>query len=319
MTAFQRLPGPLQGMILLLVMSLNTVFWSLPLFIATFIKLAVPVAAWRRFWGRILNQLATNWVLFNNLVIRLAKSVQLDVRGLTGLNTRGQYLVMANHQSWLDIVILQNIFYRKIPFLKFFLKKELIWVPLLGQAWWALDFPFMKRYSRAYLEKHPERRGQDLETTRKACAKFKHTQVAVMNFVEGTRLTKAKARQQDSPYINLLKPRAAGIAFVLGAMGENLSSLLNVTIAYPDSDKSLWAFICGRVRRIKVEVEEIPITPNLLGDYFKDTDFQGRFQTWLNHLWAKKDQLMETMADGPDDLSAETKGSRENSHEPGRD
>ncbi|MEW6265398.1 MAG: acyltransferase [Thermodesulfobacteriota bacterium] len=293
---FKNLPGPLQGTISLLMLALNTALWCTPLFTATFLKLAVPLNAWRRFWGRVLNRIATGWVWFNNLGIRLTKSVRWEVRGLTGLDPKGWYLVIANHQSWLDIVVLQKIFHGRIPFLKFFLKKELIWVPLLGQAWWALDFPFMKRYSRAYLEKHPERRGRDLETTRRACDKFKHIPVTVMNFVEGTRFTLKKARRQGSPYAHLLKPKAAGVAYILGALGDNLSSILNVTIAYPGPVGSLWDFMCGRIREIKVRVEAIPITPDLIGDYARDLDFQRRFQHWLNQVWAGKAQLIQTLA-----------------------
>jgi 1-acyl-sn-glycerol-3-phosphate acyltransferase len=299
MKIFQWLPGPVQGVISLLALFVNTVFWSSLLFVATFFKFIVPVEPWRRLWGRFSNWVATKWVLVNNLSIRMTKSIHWDVSGISGLDPKGWYLVIANHQSWLDIVVLQKVFYNKIPFLKFFLKKNLIWIPILGQAWWALDFPFMKRHSRSYLEKHPERKGQDLETTRQACSKFKNIPVSVMNFVEGTRFTLEKARKQGSPYAGLLKPKAAGVAFVLGAMGDQLSDILNVTISYPDNAKSLWGFMCGRVRRIKIRVETIPITPELLGDYFKDMEFQQRFQDWINTMWARKDDLMLSMNERP--------------------
>ncbi len=67
------------------------------------------------------------------------------MQGVDSLHQRGWYLVSSNHQSWVDILVLQRIFHGRIPFLKFFLKQELIWVPVIGLAWWALDFPFMKR------------------------------------------------------------------------------------------------------------------------------------------------------------------------------
>ena len=109
-----------------------------------------------------------------------------------------------------------------VPFLKFFLKKELIWVPILGIAWWALDFPFMKRYSAAVLKKRPHLRGKDIEITRQACKKFKSLPVSIMNFVEGTRFTREKHDKQKSPFTHLLKPKAGGIGFVLSTMGEQL-------------------------------------------------------------------------------------------------
>jgi len=34
----------------------------------------------------------------------------------------------------------------------FFIKKELMWVPFLNLAWWSLDFPFLERYSKEYLD-----------------------------------------------------------------------------------------------------------------------------------------------------------------------
>ena len=299
MNLMKWLPGPIQGVASLLVLTVNTVFWTTLLFIITLFKIVVPLAAWRSLCSRVLNWIATSWIFMNNLGIRLTKSVKWDVKGLAGLNLKGYYLVIANHQSWLDIVVLQKIFNRRIPMLKFFLKKELIWVPLLGPAWWALDFPFMKRYSRSFLAKHPHLKGKDLETTRKACEKFRNIPVAIMNFVEGTRFTCEKAMRQESPYTSLLKPKAAGVAFVLGAMGENLERILNVTIAYPKGPRGLWDFMCGKVTEIKVMVDSIPITQEILGDYFQDGEYRERFQIWLNNLWAQKDMTMRALTDQP--------------------
>src|SRR3546814_9530339 len=115
-------------------------------------------------------------------------------------------------------------FNRRIPLLKFFLKQELIKVPLLGLAWWALDFPFRKRFTRAEIEANPSLKGKDLETTRKACEKFKEMPTSVMNFFEGTRFTQAKHDQQQSPYEFLLKPKAGGTAFALSAMDGKLAT-----------------------------------------------------------------------------------------------
>lgn len=117
----------------------------------------------------------------------------------------------------------------------------------------------MKRYSKAYLAKHPEKAGKDLETTRRTCAKFRGKPTAIFNFVEGTRFTQAKHRQQQSPFKHLLKPKAGGIAFVLDAMGEQLQSIINVTIHYPNGAPGFWDLLCGRVRHIVVHFEELAI------------------------------------------------------------
>ena len=210
------------------------------------------------------------------------------------LSLKDWYLVVANHQSWVDILVLQKIFNRKIPFLKFFLKKELIYVPVIGICWWALDFPFMKRYSAAFLAKHPELKGKDVETTRKACEKFRYKPVSVMNFLEGTRFTPEKHEKQQAPYAHLLKPKAGGISFVLNAMGEHLHKLLDVTIYYPKGSPSFWDYISGKVQDIRVRVRVLPIEPGWIGDY-EDPQYRQQFQQWVNQLWLDKDQQLATL------------------------
>jgi 1-acyl-sn-glycerol-3-phosphate acyltransferase len=185
--------------------------------------------------------------------------------------------------------VLQKIFNRRIPFLRFFLKQQLIWVPLLGPAWWALDFPFMKRYSRQTLLRHPELQGKDREATRRACEKFRHMPVSVMNFAEGTRFTQAKHDAQSSPFRHLLRPKAGGVAFVLDAMGEALHAILDVTIVYPEGPCTLMDLIAGRVHDIRVHVRERPIDAGLIGSYDEDTAFRGRVKAWMNTLWRDKD------------------------------
>lgn len=284
------LPGPVRGLISLSIYAVNTVFWSIPVFIFAVFKLLIPVNSWHRVCNRALNRFATCWIAVNNYNQELFAGIKWDVRISEALKIDSWYLVMANHQSWVDILVLQRIFHRKIPFLKFFLKKQLFWVPVLGLAWWALDFPFMQRYSRSYLKKHPERVGKDIEITRKACEKFKSIPISVMNFVEGTRYTSEKHDIQKSPYEHLLKTRAGGVALVLAAMGEQMHRILDVTIVYPNGIKSFWSFLCGEIDEVRVYVKGLPVTGDLRGDYVRDADFRKWFHNWLNELWAEKDR-----------------------------
>jgi 1-acyl-sn-glycerol-3-phosphate acyltransferase len=292
---FRYFLGWVRGVISLLIYVVNTIFWVVQIFFIAFLKLVIPLRGWRKFCNILLTGIANNWIAVNNFNQRCTSRVRWDVKGLEGLKRKEWYMVLSNHQSWVDILVLQRVFYRKIPFLKFFIKKELIWVPLLGLAWWALDFPFMKRYSKAFLEKHPHLRGKDLETTRRACEKFKSIPVSVMNFVEGTRFSRIKHRKQGSPHTNLLRPKAGGMAFVFQAMGEQLHSIVDVTIAYPEGAKSFWEFLCGRVGEIKVRVKSYPLSRELLGDYFNDSEYRERFQQWLNDLWEEKDSRIQRM------------------------
>ncbi|MBT8349836.1 MAG: acyltransferase, partial [Deltaproteobacteria bacterium] len=157
----------------------------------------------------------------------------------------------------------------------------------------ALDFPFLKRYSKKFIKKHPHLAGKDLETTRKACEKYKNLPVAVMNFVEGTRFSKDKQDRQRSPFAHLLRAKAGGLAFALSSMNGKINRLIDVTIVYPQKDKnSFWNYLCGNMREIKVRVRQLPITQRLQGDYIGDRDFRKEFQNWLNDLWREKDQLI---------------------------
>lgn len=293
----QFLPGSVKGALSFTLIAINTLFWAAFLYPVAILKFLVPLKPWRTFTSRILDAIAVGWIGCNNLNWSLMHRIRWDVRGVEELRRRDWYLVLSNHQTWVDILVLQKVFQRKIPFLKFFIKKELIWFPVLGLAWWALDYPFMKRYPKEFLEKHPHLRGKDLATTMKACEKFKSTPTSVMNFVEGTRFTPEKRDRQQSPYPHLLRPRAGGTAFVLAAMGEQFSSILDVTIAYPGGAKGLWKFLCGEVEAVMVQVEELPVQDYMIGDYDGDEVFRNRFREWINTLWAEKDRRFGEMRD----------------------
>ncbi len=296
------LPGPVRGAISLLLFICNTIMMTLPLFLVALLKFMIPLKSWRKLCDIVINGIAGLWISNNNRNIRFMNPVRWDVQGLEGLKKNGWYMVVANHQSWVDILVLQKVFNGRIPLLKFFLKKELIWVPFLGLAWWALDFPFMKRYSKSFLKKHPQLKGKDMEITRKACEKFKTVPVSVMNFLEGTRFTPEKRQKQVSPYTHLLKPKAGGIAFVLSAMGEQMRQMLDVTIAYPGRAKSFWQFLCGHIPEIRVRVASFPIDDDMVGDYFADKKFRVRFQNRLNVIWEQKDILLNELLYQPQNI-----------------
>jgi len=289
------LPGPLKGIISIIIYFFNTAICSFFLYPVALIKFIVPNKKFRKYCNIFLDNLSTFWISVNTWNIKLTKKIRWHVSGIDMLNTKSWYLVISNHQSWVDILVLQKVFNHKIPFLKFFLKKELIWVPILGLAWWGLDFPFMKRYSKSLLKKKPHLKGKDIEITRRACQKFKDKPVSVMNFVEGTRFTPEKHDHQSSPHLNLLKPKSGGIAFVLAAMGDQIQNILNVTIVYPGEKKSFWQFTCGHVNDIIVSVEVLPVYDYLIGDYFEDMQFRQTFQEYLNQLWAQKDEKITTL------------------------
>jgi 1-acyl-sn-glycerol-3-phosphate acyltransferase len=275
-----------RGALNTLLLGLNTLLAFTLMVPPALVKLLVPADRVRAGCDRVLNGLAGGWVAVNNAWIASACPTPWQVRGVEGLNPRGWYLVSSNHQSWVDILVLQRIFHGRIPFLKFFLKRELVWVPVIGLAWWALDFPFMKRG-----------RGtgrSDLATTRRSCEKFKRVPTAVINFVEGTRFTAAKHAAQNSSYRHLLEPRAGGLGVALATMGGQFESMLDVTIVYPEGTPSFWALLCGDVRAVAVDVRQRAIPPHLLGtDPPGDKARRAHIRKWIEAQWQDKDRLIQ--------------------------
>ena len=287
------LPAPLRGFLSTLALVLNTLFWCWFLFLASLCKILMPWTTARRHLRDAMHWVARQWIAGNSAWMAAAGPIQWDVEGLPSADRSRSWVVTSNHRSAVDIFALQHLFNDRLPMLKFFLKQELIWVPVIGLCWWALEFPFMKRYSRSYLEKHPEKRGQDLATTREACERYRTNPVCVFNFLEGTRFTPAKHAAQGAPFRHLLKPRAGGIAFVIDAMGEQLAGLVDVTVDYPDGRATYWDLACGRVRRIVVRVRQRDIPPQFFGrSYEDDAAYRAEFQQWVNTLWLEKDALL---------------------------
>jgi len=278
------------GVLVIALLLLNTLVLIGPMMVLAVIRL-VPVQAVRDACSRGVMWIAESWAEIDKLIFAWLTPTVWDIRGGEGLRRDTSYLVISNHQSWVDIPALVQVFNRKAPYFKFFLKKELIWIPFLGAAFWALDYPFMKRYSKAYLARHPEMKGKDLEITRRACEKFKRLPVTIVNYLEGTRFTSVKQAQQASPYRHLLKPKAGGVAFVLASLGEQLDAILDVTVIYPGTRiPGFWELISGQVPRVIVDIRTLPLEPALWqGDYENDPVFRQFLQGWVSDLWAEKD------------------------------
>ncbi len=290
------LPAPLKGILAVLLILTNTLLFLPLLLLVALAKLIVPVLPFRKACTIVLNAIAWYWIGFNNTLMNLLHRVDWDVRGAEKLSKEHWYFVTCNHQSWADIPAIQYVLNSKIPLLKFFLKKQLIWVPLLGVAWWALDFPFMHRHTKEQIAKRPELKGKDIEATKAACEKFRYTPVTIFNFMEGTRFTPEKHRRQNSPYKHLLKPRAGGTAFVFGAMGEMIHTMLDVTIVYPGGRPGIWDYLCGRVRKIVIDIRTREVPERFLGmDYENNREVRVDFQRWVSEIWAEKDQRIETL------------------------
>lgn len=285
------------GLAAVLVLASTALHGGLLLLVAL-LKAALP-RAWRGRPDRWLVGIAERWIAVNSALIEAMTRTEFIIEGGEGLHYAARYLVLSNHRSWVDIPVLQKVFNRRIPFLRFFLKHTLIWVPVLGLCWWALDFPFMRRYTRQEIARRPALAGRDLEATRAACARFRRIPVSVMNFVEGTRYTAAKQAADAAGYVHLLRPKAGGVAFVMGAMGDVLDGIVDVTLHYDPPSPSLADLFADRVRTVRVHLQLREVPAGFAGgDYENDPVFRAAFQDWLNALWREKDARLSAWTQG---------------------
>lgn len=284
------------GALSLLLLLLNTLSCFTAILPFALLKALVPFSSVRSFATRTVVLFGQCWISVNAWFLAALGLLRLRIEGEVPRNLETSYLVWANHQSWVDIMVLQNALNRQIPFLRFFIKSELFWVPLMGVAWWALDFPFMKRYTKEEIAKDPRKKGVDLKTTREACEKFRGLNVSILNFLEGTRFTPEKRDALRSPYRHLLPPKAGGIGYVLGAMGSQFHSLIDVTIYYPKGPRSFMSLLSGGVGEVRLHIESVPIPPSLLRRSEDGEEADRReVQEWIRVRWTMKDELLTRM------------------------
>lgn len=293
------LPSFILGPISLLLFILNLIFWMIFFIPIGLVKEVLPDGRLKNFLRVLLTLIGKGWIDGNSMFIWLTQKIEWDVQGLENLPQKTWAMLVSNHRSWVDIVVLQKFLNHRLPFLKFFLKQELRKVPLLGFAWHALDYPFMKRYSKEEIAANPELKGKDLEAVREACKKFKMFPVTIITFPEGTRFSEKKRNRQKSPFKHLLKPRAGGFAYVIDEMADYLAGIIDVTILYSPERVEFWDLLSGRVKKVYCHIQFKEIPQDLLhGDYDTDADYRGKFQNWLNEMWKEKDRLIAELLSG---------------------
>lgn len=246
-------------------------------------------------------EVTNRWIKANNALIdNILPHKDWRISLPENVNTQGKYLLISNHQSWVDTSIVQYISENRLPLTRFFTKFELIYIPVIGQAFYFLDFPMMRRHSKEAIAKNPALKGKDIEEAKRACALLKHKPFTLLNYLEGTRFTKAKRDSQHSPYKHLLKPRAGGLSLALNALSADIEGILDMTIVYPDGTPTYSDLWKGNIKRLGVDVRYIKMPEGLLssmqnGDYEKDSAVREQFFTWIDTIWQQKDQLITKM------------------------
>lgn len=278
-----------KGSVSSIYFTVNTVFWCVLMYPIAFLKWVSPVSL-KRFWKSLSIRVAESWISTNNLFIKYILAIRMKVVLPQSLKKNRSYLVISNHRSWVDILALQFSMNGRLPFFRFFIKDNLKWVPFIGLAWKLLDYPFMKRYSKTELLQKPNLKMRDIEAAKEACRKLVGEPASLLIFLEGTRFSKEKRIQLKSKFKNLLPPKVGGATSVLDVLGQQIHSVVDVTIVYPDGVKSFWNMLSGRMRQVVVEVREIEIPEKFrCAGLSHNFELRQEFENWVNQIWEEKD------------------------------
>ncbi len=235
-----------------------------------------------RVWGNLMR-----WLLMKTI------STDIQISG-DQPDPNATYLLIANHQSWIDILMIMVALGPGTTLPRFFMKWQLIYVPVIGSCAFALDFPIMRRYTQEDIKKKPELKHRDFNYAQRVLSRHPDQPCIVVNFAEGTRFTKEKHVRNKSPYRHLLKPKVAGPQLTLNSLHDRLDGIVDITLCYRNSRLGLWSLLSGTIPLISIhrEVLEIPArlkkTPEKLSDF---KDFRG----FMNERWALKDALLDQM------------------------
>ncbi len=279
------------GVVSITILVLNTLILSCLLIPLGLIKFLIPITNLKVLFTKFIISIGELWIFTNKIWVKALHKPRWQIVGKENIKSNGWTIATSNHQSFADIFLLQDITNMKMPMLKFFMKYVLIYVPIIGLSWWALDMPFLKRYTKKQLEKNPKLAGKDIREMKRALKHYSLYPVTVFSFAEGTRFTSKKHQNQNSPFENLLKPKEGGLATALSLVNK-IDALIDFTIQFDSKKRSFWDYLCGRMNSAKIIIKEIKIPKKFLNeDLLNNQSLRSEFKEWVNSLWIEKDLL----------------------------
>lgn len=255
----------------LAAITVNLAFWMIPLFFTAMARGILKRTRFRHACDRVMERIYRNAVGFHSWWIQQVLGVRLDIIGKFPRRDRN-LIIVCNHRSWFDILVLHAAIIKHSPITKFLIKRQLIYVPILGWICLALNFP------RLYRSRDPERRSRDHQAIADATGSLGEYPTALLNFAEGTRFTLDKHKAQQSPWQHLLRPKVGGLRIMLETGVD--ADVLDMTLVYPREHVNFWACLSGTLPSVKVYL-----------DHFEPDDI-GDVGQWLAERWQVKDRLI---------------------------
>ena len=285
----------LVGLITFLLILVELIIGFGTLAIINIPRAVIPLKSFKLFLAKISNKIGDLTVYGLKLIMLLMHGNNIQVINNEKYDMNKWYMAMSNHQSWADIFVLLTVANKKIPLLKFFMKKELWWIPFVFLANKTLNMPFVNRHSKKAIEKNPSLRTKDYENTLKSCKRFLRAPSTIFSYAEGTRFTSEKHKAQSSKYKNLLQPKIGGMATALSAMPE-IDTLINFSVVYKSKKRSAWSFLNGEMKDVKVFIKSYKIPENLKNrNYGSDHLYRDEFKEWIEEIWDEKDRKIDEL------------------------
>ena len=256
-----------------LVVILNLGFWMFPLIgIAVIRSLIGGFEPFYNACTRLIELCYKTAAAINSAWMVHVVGINFNVDGT--LPDQPTQVIVANHQTWFDIPILQHVVTGQGPVLKFLIKRQLVWLPIVGWICYALNFPRMNRGSDGRAHR------QDLDAIKKASSTMHKERGALLIFAEGTRFTEEKHRNQNSPYKKLLIPRPGGLKVALSTMPPD-TPVVDITINYKGSETNFWKCLHGANRDIDIHIEKHNAAEIIDA------------RSWLRDCWEQKDTRLQ--------------------------
>ena len=284
---------PFFGTLSAILCTSNLLICVIPITLICSIAYFIPFKTLKQYVMNFIMPIPTAFYMVSYWLLRINIAIDWDIQKPPSVNKKNWYLITCNHLSWLDICAVAGSLSPITSPIKFFLKKDLLWtLPFVGIPCKLLGFPLLERRG-----KRTKKGYADINSTRKACELVMKYPTSLFMFTEGTRCTPPKQRKQKSPYNYLLKPKAGGTALTLTIMKKQLAGMINVTVNYAPRQFTLLDFMLGRLRKVNLRFDLIPIDEVPIGDYYTNNSDKKHFLEWLNALWSQKDQQLKDIID----------------------
>ena len=162
----------------------NLMVWLTGLVLITPLKL-IPLP---RLQTQVITPLAHGFyraaVRINSFWMQRVVGIEITIEG--SINRHPNPIVVCNHQSWFDIPLVQEVIAGQGPIVQFLIKRELVWVPIIGWICLVLNFPMLNRSGAA------SDRALDLAAIESAAQKLGRAPCALLVFAEGSRFSTEK-------------------------------------------------------------------------------------------------------------------------------